>query len=141
ESKRARVRMVLVFDKTPMVLSAPAAWAYRRSRPPIPTDRDHLFRMIATSSEARVLTAPASYAGAVMIGAITEAVELLGAILVVSKQVARHDERTRRSLHLHRRDRNRLRPLAVVRRPAADHRTFSPRRAHRDHRGCYLPDY
>src|SRR3981081_1128133 len=31
--------------------------AYRRSRPPIPTDRDHLFRSIATSV-ARVLTAP-----------------------------------------------------------------------------------
>src|SRR5580692_11552551 len=36
---------------------ASAAWAYRRSRPPIPTDRDHLFRSIATSV-ARVLTAP-----------------------------------------------------------------------------------
>src|SRR5580700_8936781 len=31
--------------------------AFRRSRPPIPTDRDHLFRSIATSV-ARVLTAP-----------------------------------------------------------------------------------
>jgi len=30
---------------------------FRRSRPPIPTDRDQLFRSIATSA-ARVLTAP-----------------------------------------------------------------------------------
>src|SRR2546430_4889946 len=35
----------------------PPSCAYRRSRPPIPTDRDHLFRSIATSV-ARVLTAP-----------------------------------------------------------------------------------
>ena len=34
-----------------------AGWAFRRSRPLIPTDRDHLFRSIATSA-ARVLTAP-----------------------------------------------------------------------------------
>ena len=31
--------------------------AYRRSRPPVPTDRDQLFRSIATRA-ARVLTAP-----------------------------------------------------------------------------------
>src|SRR5215472_251035 len=52
-------------------------------------------------------------------------------------------ERTRRSRHLHRPDRTRLRPLDMVARSARvlDPQTVSPRRAHRDHRGCYLPDY
>jgi hypothetical protein len=44
----------------------PAARAYRRSRPPIPTNRDHLFRSIATSV-ARVLTAPLDDGGDVSI--------------------------------------------------------------------------
>ena len=40
----------------------PVHCAFRRSRPPIPTDRDHLFRSIATSV-ARVLTAPLDDSG------------------------------------------------------------------------------
>jgi hypothetical protein len=45
---------------------ASAAWAYRRSRPPIPTDRDHLFRSIPTSV-ARVLTTPLDDGGEVIL--------------------------------------------------------------------------
>ena len=48
-------------------------WAYRRSRPPIPTDRDHLFRTIATSSAARVLTAPLDDGGDVSLLGVGQA--------------------------------------------------------------------
>jgi hypothetical protein len=47
-------------------IKAPLAWAYRRSRPPIPTDRDHLFRSVATSV-ARVLTTPLDDGGEVIL--------------------------------------------------------------------------
>jgi hypothetical protein len=50
-----------------------ACWAYRRSRPPIPTDRDHLFRTIATSSAARVLTAPLDDGGDVSLLGVGQA--------------------------------------------------------------------
>ena len=36
-------------DRAPFLNHTAFSWAYRRSRPPIPTDRDHLFRSIATS--------------------------------------------------------------------------------------------
>jgi hypothetical protein len=49
---------LFVFD----FFSTGTSCAYRRSRPPIPTDRDHLFRSIATSV-ARVLTAPLDDSG------------------------------------------------------------------------------
>jgi starch synthase len=46
--------------------------AFRRSRPPIPTDRDHLFRSIATSA-ALVLTAPSDDGGDVSVLAVGQA--------------------------------------------------------------------
>src|SRR6516165_7893058 len=70
-----------------------AAWAYRRSRPPIPTDRDHLFRMIATSSEARVLTAPLDDGGDVSLLGVGQARR--GAVPVVNR---RDPRTTRRAL-------------------------------------------
>ncbi|HVI68239.1 MAG TPA: hypothetical protein VM910_37520, partial [Bradyrhizobium sp.] len=69
------------------------AWAYRRSRPPIPTDRDHLFRMIATSSEARVLTAPLDDGGDVSLLGVGQARR--GAVPVVNR---RDPRTTRRAL-------------------------------------------
>jgi hypothetical protein len=50
-------RLGLVAKKPVVAAACKLCCAYRRSRPPIPTDRDHLFRSIATSV-ARVLTAP-----------------------------------------------------------------------------------
>jgi len=71
----------------------PLEWAYRRSRPPIPTDRDHLFRMIATSSEARVLTAPLDDGGDVSLLGVGQARR--GAVPVVNR---RDPRTTRRAL-------------------------------------------
>ena len=54
---RQRENMTLTEEKALLDRFAKAACAFRRSRPLIPTDRDHLFRSIATSL-ARVLIAP-----------------------------------------------------------------------------------
>src|SRR5271166_6111228 len=54
------------------VLDVSAMCAYRRTRPPIPTDRDPAFRSIATSA-ARVLTAPLDEGGDVSLPGVGQA--------------------------------------------------------------------
>jgi hypothetical protein len=70
-----RPQVVLMHDQQIAAIDAWIAmqWAYRRSRPPIPTDRDHLFRTIATSSAARVLTAPLDDGGDVSLLGVGQA--------------------------------------------------------------------
>src|SRR5271169_4041774 len=53
-------------------VSSRTSCAYRRTRPPIPTDRDPAFRSIATSA-ARVLTAPLDEGGAVSLPGVGQA--------------------------------------------------------------------